>query len=286
MAKKQPKPQQPVADTTLILPTATEDGAIQARPVELIGIPKSDEPVEGAVPESSGAVLVEMGDNADHPTDPHQPQTVKQSPGWERVDQQSFDPAFDLEGAKVKDEEGAEYEFKKVVTKQLDGQNIEKVLPMRVADEKTLNMNEDVNIIDDWDERKFIIDKIEGIHIEDEGKSVCIVPGLWDILNNFALGYIKFTDLPDHIGFRNMAMDYVQKFNRKRQFNVEMEFDSKAAIMEWMEACLWHCEIRRRQLPEEAAVGQISQKELLTGMHLIEMAKEAIRKFQEGKIKL
>ncbi len=232
--------------------------------------------------------LIEMGADAETVpvADAHDPQTVKPSPGWERVPQGAHNPDFDLEGQVAKGEDGGEYEFKKVVTKQLDGANVEKVLPIRKSDDKTLAMNEDVNAIDDWNERQFIIDKIEGIYVEQDGRAVCVVPGMWDVLNNYALGFIKDKDLPDHTGFREVARDYSTQMRRKAVYKVEMDIDIKRVFAEWFEACIWQGHIRKQQLKEEVAVGQINQKEFLTALHFIDMADEAMRKFQEGKIKL
>ena len=94
------------------------------------------------------------------PEEEHVPGRTK---GWEKVDQQAHNADLDLEGKTIKGEDGGEYVFKKIVTKQMGGADIEKVVPVRVADEKTLYMNDDVNAINDWDDRRFIIDKIEGI---------------------------------------------------------------------------------------------------------------------------
>lgn len=215
-----------------------------------------------------------------------QPAAEPKAKGWEKQEQTPFNPDFDLEGRTMKDEEGAEYVFKRVVTKQIDGLDIEKVIPIRKSDDKTLNMNEDVNIIDDWDDRRFIIDKIEGIYVEQEGRAVCLIPGMWDILNNYALHYICRDDLPDHIGFRNVAEEYAKQFRRKQKYNVEMSFDVNMAIIEWLEACIWKAEERKRILREEVSFGQINQKEFLNGLHLCDMAISAMRRYIEGKIKI
>jgi len=244
-------------------------------------MPPKEEP-EAAKPTAS--VETTEAPKAEEP--PQQPPAAPQAKGWEKQEQAPFNPDFDLEGRTMKGEDGASYVFKKIVTKQLDGTDIEKVVPVRVSDDKTLNMNEDVNIINDWDDRMFIIDKIEGIYVEQEGRAVCLVPGMWDILNNYALRYIKREDLPDHIGFRNAADDYAMQFFRKQKYNVEMAFDVKRAVIEWLEACIWKAEERKRVLREEVTVGQINQKEFQNGLQLCDMGVAAMRKYLEGKIKL
>jgi len=165
--------------------------------------------------------------------------------------QKALDANLDLEGVRVETPEG-DIRFKKVVTGHLAGVPIEKIVPVRDSNDNTTTVGEDVTLLNDWNDREFLIDRIEGLHSTDpDGRPICVVPGLMDIANQYALGRISDLDLTDHSQFRQWLLEYKTKQIQAARYRVEMDIDIKLGAKFFFEASLDQIKERREKLQRD-----------------------------------
>lgn len=192
----------------------------------------------------------------------------------------------ELEGLKVETEQG-KVEFKKVVTGHFLGAPIEKVVPVRESNENTTTVGDDVQLFNDWDDRAYLIDCIEGIHSTDpDGRPVRVVPGLMDIANDYAFGRISDMDLPEHSQFRQWLLEYKTKQIQAARYRVPMDIDIKVGARFFFEASLDGIKERREKLVSEHTLGVVSAQEYGNTRMLLDLAEAAYKRYLKGDIKL
>lgn len=231
--------------------------------------------------------IIEGGEELTNPTETEeqQPQVARviDASGVEKP-QHAHEDCAEMEGQTVKTEQGP-VTFKEVVTGHLDGEEIRKVVPTRDSTENTLTVGEDVNLYNDWNDREFIIERIEGIHEKNaDGKSVRVAPGFLDIAEDYAWRRIHDIDLPDHAGLKQWMHEYQVQVKREARFKVPIDIDIKAGVRFYFEASLDHIKARKVKLNSEQLLGVLSVQEYQNTRMLLELAEGAYRKYLAGEI--
>jgi hypothetical protein len=130
----------------------------------------------------------------------------------------------------VQETDAGKFEFKKIVTGDFQGVPIEKIKPILQSNDSTSRIGEDFNVIDDWDNRKAIIDFLEGVHGKNsDNQPYRIAPGFLDVVEDYCYQRISIHDIPDHGQLREWMKDYL---NKRRLSEFSLNFLMKPPVVE------------------------------------------------------
>jgi hypothetical protein len=192
----------------------------------------------------------------------------------------------DMEGQTVETPQG-DVTFKEVVTGQFLGEDVKKVVATRDSNENTLKVGEHANLYNDWDDREFLIERIEGVHGKNaDGRPERITAGFLDIAEDYAARRIGEIDLPDHGGLKQWMHEYRVATIQSIRYRVPLKVDIKVGVRFYFESCLDHIRHRKDKLASEQMLGVITAQEYQNTRMLLELAEGAYRKFLAGEIVL
>lgn len=255
--------------------------AQKEKKLKVVEDPRMEPAVETTEPESP---RVEVGEERDGSDEIQAPRVIEAS-GVEK-EQLGHTDCAEMEGETVETPQG-DVSFKKVVTTRFLGQDVEKVVPVRESNENTLRVGEDTNIYNDWNDREFLIERIEGTHgTNADGRPERITAGFLDIAEDYGHGRIKDIDLPDHAGLRQWMHEYRVKTLQAMRYRYVPEYNIQAGVRFYFQSCLDHIKARKEKLNSEQSLGIITAQEYQNTRMLLELAEGAYRKFLSGEIVL